>query len=118
MYWRDMAILVNVKRTVNENGYKILTETRREVFANKKSATRSEFYAAKQAGDKISLVLEVSGIDYRGETCVEFGGKPYEVVRTYTRAGERVELNCKEAPEDGSGEGANSEYQQLAKSSP
>ena len=47
MYWRDIATLVGVKKTVNENGYKVETEARREVFVNKKSATRSEFYAAK-----------------------------------------------------------------------
>ena len=73
---------------------------------------RSEFYAAKQAGDKIALVLEVRGSDYEGETWIEYGGNPYEVVRTYTRAGEVIELNCKEAPkpaegaQDGGGEGA------------
>ena len=88
MYWRDIATLVGVKKTVNENGYKVEIEARREVFVNKKSATRSEFYAAKQAGDKIALVLEVRGSDYEGETRIEYGGNPYEVVRTYTRAGE------------------------------
>lgn len=112
MYWRDIATLVGVKKTVNENGYKVEAEARREVFVNKKSATRSEFYAAKQAGDKIALVLEVRGSDYEGETWIEYGGNPYEVVRTYTRAGEVIELNCKEAPkpaegaQDGGGEGA------------
>lgn len=112
MYWRDIATLVGVKKTVNENGYKVETEARREVFVNKKSATRSEFYAAKQAGDKIALVLEVRGSDYEGETRIEYGGNPYEVVRTYTRAGEVIELNCKEAPkpakgtQDSGGEGA------------
>lgn len=99
MYWRHMATLVAVKKTVDEDAYKTTTETRREVFCNKKSATRSEFYTAKQAGDKIVLVLEVRGVDYEGETRVEFEGKPYEVVRAYTRSGETIELNCKEAPE-------------------
>ena len=106
MYWRDIATLVGVKKTVNENGYKVEAEARREVFVNKKSATRSEFYAAKQAGDKIALVLEVRGSDYESETRIEYGGNPY------ARAGEVIELNCKEAPkpaegaQDGGGEGA------------
>lgn len=100
MYWRDVATLVKVEKAVDSEGYKTETAARREIFVNKKSATRSEFYAAKQAGDKIALVLEVRGADYEGETLVEFDGKPYEVVRSYTRAGETVELNCKEAPED------------------
>lgn len=28
------------------------------------------------------------GSDYESETRIEYGGNPYEVVRTYTRAGE------------------------------
>lgn len=99
MYWRHMAILIATEKTADEDGYKTPDETRREVFCNKKSATRSEFYTAKQAGDKIVLVLEVRGVDYKDETRVEFEGKPYEVVRAYTKAGETIELNCKEAPE-------------------
>lgn len=99
MFWGDMATLVKVEKTVNENGYKTETETRREVFVNEKSATRSEFYAAKQAGDLIVLVLDVHGVDYEGETRIEYKGKPYEVVRAYTATGEKFELNCKETPE-------------------
>lgn len=98
MYWKHVATLVKVKLAEDEEGYKNRTETRREVFVNKKSATRSEFYTAKQAGDKIALVLEVKAADYQGEERVEFGGKPYEVVRAYTHPnGEKVELNLKEA---------------------
>ena len=100
MYWRDKAVLIREEKTVNANGYKDTTTTRREVFVNKKSATRSEFYTAKQAGDKIALVLEVRGADYRGETLVEYEGRFYEVVRNYTKNGETYELNCKEAQED------------------
>jgi len=99
MYWRDKAVLIGEEKTVNANGYKTTIKTQRAVFVNKKSATRSEFYAAKQAGDAITLVLEVRGADYQGETCLEHGGRPYEVVRAYSKSGEVVELNCKEAGE-------------------
>ena len=98
-YWKDEAVLIREEKTVNANGYKDTTRTRREVFANKKTATRSEFYTAKQAGDKIVLVLEVRGADYQEETLVECEGRLYEVVRAYTQNGETYELNCKEAPE-------------------
>lgn len=99
MYWKDEAVLIREKKTVNGNGYKDTITTRRKVFVNKKSATRSEFYTAKQAGDKITLVLEVRGADYKGETLVEHEGCLYEVVRDYTKSGETYELNCKEAQE-------------------
>lgn len=98
MLWRDVAILVKVELAEDDEGYKTRKETRREVFVNRKSATRSEFYTAKQAGDKIVLVLDVRAADYQGEERVEFDGKPYEVVRAYTRNGEIMELNLKEAP--------------------
>jgi hypothetical protein len=99
VYWRDKAVLIREEKTVKPNGYKDATTARREVFANKKTATRSEFYTAKQAGDKIALVLEVKGADYKGETLVEHEGGLYEVVRAYTESGEVYELNCKEAKE-------------------
>ena len=99
MYWRDEAALIREEKTVKPNGYKDTTTTRREVYANKKTATRSEFYTAKQAGDKIALVLEVRGADYQEETLVEYEGRLYEVVRAYTESGETYELNCKEAQE-------------------
>ncbi len=102
-YWKDVAILVKGTIVEDAEGYITQAETRREVLVNKKSATRSEFYTAKQAGDKIVLVLEVRGVDYRGEERVEFEGKPYEVVRAYTATGEKYELSCKEAPRRKSG---------------
>lgn len=97
MYWKDTAELVKITETPDDEGYKERAEERRTVFVNKKSATRSEFYTAKQAGDKIALVLDVRGVDYDGETRLYYGGAPFEVVRSYTRAGDVVELNCKEA---------------------
>ena len=99
MYWKGEADLLRVKREVKANGYKAETVKRRRVFVNKKSATRSEFYTAKQAGDKIALVLEVRGADYQEETLVEYEGRLYEVVRAYTESGETYELKCKEAQE-------------------
>lgn len=76
MYWRDIATLVGVKKTVNENGYKVETEARREVFVNKKSATRSEFYAAKQAGDKIAPRPRGARIGLRGRDPDRIRRKP------------------------------------------
>lgn len=98
MYWRETATLVKVEKAADDDGYKTPIETRREVFVDKQSAKRSEFYAARQTGDKIALVLIVRAVDYEDETRVEFGGKCYDVVRAYTRAGEFYELNCTEAP--------------------
>lgn len=101
MYWKDKAVLVALEKAPNEHGYQdIIRAVRREVFANRKSVTRAEFYAARQTGTKISLVLEVRAADYHEETRLEFAGRPYEVIRAYTKSGEIYELNCAEAGED------------------
>ena len=52
MYWKDRAVLARTEKLPTPDGYKTERETRREVFCNRKSASRSEFYAAKQAGEK------------------------------------------------------------------
>lgn len=96
MYWREIATFVEAVRTVDDEGYKQVEERRRTAFVDKKSATRSEFYAAMQSGEKITLVLLVRAADYHDETRIDFQGKSYEVVRAYTKAGEIYELNCKE----------------------
>lgn len=99
MYWTGKATLIKVETLPDTEGYKETRETRREVYVNKKSVARSEFYSAQNAGTKIVLTLEVHGVDYKGETLLEFEGKRYEVKRPYTRGGEIYELNCEEAKE-------------------
>lgn len=98
MYWRDTATLVKVEKTSDADGYTDTTETRREVFVDKQSVKRQEFYAARQSGDRLDVVFKLRAADYDGETIVEHSGRRYNVVRAYTRAGEFYELNCVEAP--------------------
>lgn len=100
MLWRDVATLVEVKTTQDGDGYKTEATTRREVFVDVQSVKRSEFYAARQTGTAIAIVFLVRAADYDGETRIEY--KPsgaddvtvYSVVRSYTKAGEILELNC------------------------
>jgi SPP1 family predicted phage head-tail adaptor len=98
MLWRDTVTLVATTNKPDAEGYKTRAETRREVFADKQSAKRSEFYSARQSGDRIDIVFLVRAIDYDHETRIEHEGKSYDVVRSYTRAGEVYELNCTETP--------------------
>lgn len=98
MLWRETATLVAITKTTDADGYKTPTESRREVFVDVQSAKRSEFYSARQTGDRIDIVFLVRALDYDHETRIEYGGKSYDVVRSYTRAGEVYELNCTETP--------------------
>lgn len=97
MLWRETATLIQEGAEPDGEGYRSTVEQVRTVFVDKASVTRSEFYAAKQAGDAITLVLRIRGADYKGETMVNFQGKTYDVVRTYTKGGEIYQLNCKES---------------------
>ena len=106
MYWRDVATLVAITKEPDDDGYKTERETRTEVFVDVQSVKRSEFYAARQSGIKIDLVFLVRAPDYSGEERVEYEGKPYKVVRAYTKAGEIYELNCSEEPVAPAGEEA------------
>lgn len=98
MLWRETATLVATTKTTDAEGYKTSGESRRTVFVDKQSAKRSEFYSARQTGDKIDIVFLVRAIDYNNETRIEYDGKSYDVIRSYTKAGEVYELNCTEKP--------------------
>ncbi len=61
----------------------------------KKSAVRSEFYSALQAGFEVSAVFVLFADDYSGEQQVVCEGQAYDVVRSYCDGLDRVELTCK-----------------------
>lgn len=98
MYWRETATLIKAEKTDDADGYTSTGEKGREVFVDKQSVKRQEFYAARQSGDRLDVVFKLRAADYDGETIVEHDGKRYNVVRAYTRAGEFFELNCVEIP--------------------
>lgn len=65
-----------------------------ELLAERKSATRSEFYAADAVGRKIDEVFEVNALDYSNETCLLFDGAIYDIIRSYQSAHDRISLSC------------------------
>lgn len=79
---------------VNENGYPVREETFREVWAEKKGLTRSEFYAAQAAGTRVSGVFALFRGLYQGEEIVEHRGERFRVVRAYPRSLTEMELTC------------------------
>ena len=67
-------------------------------WASRKSANRSEFYAASAVGETVDAVYEVSAIDYipNVHTVIEDCGVRYDIIRSY-RVGdsETVELSAR-----------------------
>lgn len=67
---------------------------RRELFAERKGATRKEFYAAEAVNRRIDEVFEVNALDYENEIYMICDGDLYEVVRSYPAARDRISLSC------------------------
>lgn len=72
----------------------VYTESRRTIFANVQSVRMSEFYQAAAQSLKPEIVFEIYDREYQNEQLVEYAGKKYSVIRTYTRTLDRIELIC------------------------
>lgn len=91
----DRIILKSVSYTTNEEGRPEKKSIEREVWANKKSVTRAEFYASNQVGINITAVFEVNPEDYQSETEIT-ADKDYTIVRAYQKGQGKIELICKD----------------------
>lgn len=80
------------------------------LFAEKKSAARSEFYAAQTAGLSAKFVFEMDQEDFEGcDVCVQEGdktekyhpghvlynGEKFEISRTYIKDSSSIEITVK-----------------------
>jgi len=113
--WSDIITLVGVSSpeddTDMEGFYRPPTETRRDIYANKRSVGINEFYKAAHAGYSAELKFIVRSCEYYGENYVEYAGKRYKVLRTYdttsvgsarhqrTYSGEFIELTLTDLSE-------------------
>ncbi len=92
-YFKDVVSLVSVTTTYDELMQPIETRTERDVFANKRSVSQSEFFNAGQSGLKPQYVFDIRLIEYNSETELVYNGKTYTIYRTYEK-GENIELYC------------------------
>lgn len=79
---------------VNKNGFAEQTEeSRRTVFANKKSVGYSEYFKSQQTGKVVEAKYDVHKADYEGEDTVEdMDGKRFFVLKTYDIDDDTIEL--------------------------
>ena len=100
MLWREVVTLVKNEGETDGEGYKTEMLTRREVFADKKTATQTAFFTAKRSGAAIEIVFLIRAVDYDDERRVEYwhANAPevtkYDVVRHFSKTGEILELHC------------------------
>ncbi len=84
MTYDHELILIGQKVEYDEIGSPIIIEAETIILCNLKSVVRAEFYSAAAAGLKPEVVFVVHECEYNGEQLVEFEGKRYGVLRTYS----------------------------------
>ena len=79
---------------VNKNGFaEQPEESKRTVFANKKSVGYREYFKSQQTGKVVEAKYDVHKADYEGEDTVEdMDGKRFLVLKTYDIDDDTVEL--------------------------
>ena len=70
------------------------TTTKNTVFADLKSVGRNEFYQASTAGYTPKMIFCILLSEYNDEVKVEFEGKEYRVIRSYSIDNRITELTC------------------------
>lgn len=76
------------------DGFAVEHQTRTEVWADRKSVTRAEYYQATQSGVKADIVFTVNAIDYDGQSVVVCDDVEYDVIRTYQSELDHIDLTC------------------------
>jgi SPP1 family predicted phage head-tail adaptor len=95
LYFSDRIILRKAEiKSRNENGYPVTTHEDIEVWANVKSVTRSEFYAANANSINAAISFEIHAEDWGGQTQVIYNTKTYYIIRSYQKGLGVVELIC------------------------
>lgn len=104
--YSDVINLIAVTQGKDGDGFPSEVETKFEVYANKKSVARSEFYQSMQAGITATAVFETRVCDFEESTVtdengvkheatrIEHEGKKYNIIRTYSKDGEMLEITC------------------------
>lgn len=96
MTYDNELTLIHHTYTKDEIGNQIAEEHRTVILCGVKSVHNNEFYKAAQIGLKPNIVFIVHAYEYSGQTAVTFEGKRYEIIRTYQKDIEEMELVAQE----------------------
>lgn len=95
MLFREVINLIDVTDDINDLGDPIKIFIKKEnVFADKQSIRQSEFYQAAAAGLKPELTFIIRTCEYNQEPMLEYNSKTYNIIRTYEKENEFIELVC------------------------
>lgn len=88
----DVITLVSVVKTQDDYGVWRETETKRDIFCQVDSVTRSEFFEGGRNGLNPQFRFTCFFGDYQDEQIVIYNGKTYSVYRTYIGRNDTIEL--------------------------
>jgi SPP1 family predicted phage head-tail adaptor len=88
----DVIKLLSTTYEKNKYGQDIPVNTAREVFCDKKSVSRNEFFNAGRNGLNPQYVFTVFKGEYSGESICEYNGLTYSIYRTYESDDDYIEL--------------------------
>ena len=94
MFFRETIQLVSVTATVNSIGNAVDAETLTTVFADKQSIRQSEYYQAYATGLRPELMFVIRSVDYNNQPKLKWNNKYYNIIRTFDKDGELIELIC------------------------
>lgn len=88
----DTLYLLTTTYTPDKYGVPVPTATKSEVFCERGSVTRNEFFEAGRNGFNPEYVFRVFKGDYQGESICEYDGLTYSIYRTYETDDDYIEL--------------------------
>jgi SPP1 family predicted phage head-tail adaptor len=94
MYFSDKITLRTVTIATDTDGYPTQTNTDTEVWANVRSATRAEFYAANANNIEVAMLFEIHVEDWGSQNEVVYETMVYDVIRSYQSGLGIIELVC------------------------
>ena len=88
----DVLKLLSTTYTKDKYGQAVATHTQKEVFCERQSISRNEFFNAGRNGLNPQFVFTIFKGEYTGETVLEYNGLTYSVYRTYETDSDYIEL--------------------------
>ena len=88
----DTLYLLTTTYTQDKYGVPKPTNVKNEVFCDKESISRAEFFNAGRNGLNPQFVFKVFKGDYQGESLCEYDGLTYSIYRTYETDDDYIEL--------------------------
>ncbi|AWK52791.1 phage head-tail adapter protein [Clostridium beijerinckii] len=86
--------LIQQTYTEDEIGNQTPTEIKTVIYCGLKSIGRTEFYNAVAHELKPEVIFNINKFEYSGEQLIEFEGKKYKIICTYSNDFEKIELTC------------------------